>query len=229
MTCVTVPAMNPGSPNSKAHYRTSSWTRNQILDAAEEMFAEQGFAGTTLRSLVKKAGVNLAAVSYHFGSKQELFRAAVARIARPIVQCELEAADALEARAIAENTTISLEAVLEAFFKPPLAYLIQQEREVRVTRAMFMGRCRSEPAPIQDIAAREFEASTTRFLDLLGRAVPQQSQAELAWKFDLAIAFLIRTLTEIGQPDALLKEESGSDMELAVGELVRFTAAGIRG
>lgn len=222
-------AMKPGSPDSKSDPRTFSATQIQILDTAEKMFAEKGFDGTTLRNVVKEAGVNLASVSYHFGSKQELFRAAVARIAQPIVECELAAADELEARAEEAGEAIALEALLEAFFKPPLEYLLDLDREQRTMRAMFMGRCRSEPSPIQGIAAREFDASTVRFLDLLERALPPQSRAELAWKHDFAVALLIRTFTEIGQPHALLKNDSSDEIEAAVVELVRFTACGMRG
>ncbi len=203
-------------------------TKTQILDAAEKMFAANGFAGTTLRNLVKEAGVNLAAVSYHFGSKEELFRAVVARMAQPIVQCELEAADTLEAYSKQKGSQVTLEGVLTAFFQPPLKYLIQDE-QLRVTRALFMGRCRSEPAPIQGIAAQEFEASVVRFLDLLQQAVPDQSREQLIWKLDLAITILVRTLTEVGQSGALLQGNSTADIETAVAELVRFTAAGIRG
>jgi AcrR family transcriptional regulator len=53
---------------------SSADTKEQIITVAERLFAERGFAGTTLRNVVSEAGVNLAAVSYHFGSKEELFR-----------------------------------------------------------------------------------------------------------------------------------------------------------
>jgi AcrR family transcriptional regulator len=58
-------------------------------EVVERLFAEHGFVGTTLRHVVSQAEVNLAAVHYHFGSKEELFRAVVARFARPVVEREL--------------------------------------------------------------------------------------------------------------------------------------------
>ena len=48
-------------------------TKEQILNVAERQFAEKGYAGTTLRGVIKEAEVNIAAVHYHFGSKEELF------------------------------------------------------------------------------------------------------------------------------------------------------------
>ncbi|MDY7020508.1 MAG: TetR/AcrR family transcriptional regulator, partial [Cyanobacteriota bacterium] len=56
-------------------------TKEQILNAAERHFALFGFAGTSLRAVTREANVNLAAVHYHFGSKEELFKAVVRRVA----------------------------------------------------------------------------------------------------------------------------------------------------
>ena len=47
--------------------------RDQILEAAEELFAQKGFEGTSVRDLAKKAKVNVAMISYYFGSKEKLF------------------------------------------------------------------------------------------------------------------------------------------------------------
>jgi len=59
-------------------------TRTQILDAAEHLFAERGFRGTSVRAITDLAGANLAAVAYHFGSKAELLAAAARRVIEPI-------------------------------------------------------------------------------------------------------------------------------------------------
>ncbi|MEO1094099.1 MAG: TetR/AcrR family transcriptional regulator [Cyanobacteria bacterium J06638_28] len=200
----------------------STDTKEQILDVAERIIAERGFAGTTLRSVVSQAGVNLAAVHYHFGSKEELFRATVARIAQPVVEQELRALRQLQA----EKASPSVEDILTAFLMPPLRLLMGEE-DARMVRAQFMGRCRTEPQPIQRIAAQEFDASCQAFLDALQRALPQQSRAQLQWKFDLAIAILIRVQMEAGKPDALIQSNHPEDIQKAVSQLVAFLAAGI--
>ncbi|MEM0979467.1 MAG: TetR/AcrR family transcriptional regulator [Cyanobacteria bacterium P01_H01_bin.58] len=200
----------------------STDTKEQILDVAERIIAERGFAGTTLRSVVSQAGVNLAAVHYHFGSKEELFRATVARIAQPVVEQELAALRQLQA----EQESPSVEEILTAFLLPPLKLLMDAENS-RMVRAQFMGRCRTEPQPIQSIAAQEFDASSQAFLDALQRALPHQSRAQLQWKFDLAIAVLIRVQMEAGSPTALIQSNQPEDVQRAVSQLVAFLAAGI--
>lgn len=202
---------------------TPTDTKEQIISVAERLFAERGFAGTTLRSVVSEAKVNLAAVHYHFGSKEELFRAVVARLARPIVEQELALLNQLQAK----SKVPSVEAILTALIKPNLEILAQDPKNLLI-RAQFMGRCRTEPEPIQGIAANEFAASVEAFLDVLQRALPEQSRSQLSWKLDLVIAALIRVQTEAGHPYALLKGTDPEDIHNAVDQLVRFLSPGMR-
>ena len=66
--------------------RNSAATKEKILDAAEALFMEHGFEATSLRQITAAAGVNLAAVNYHFGSKEELFQAVLTRRLDPMNQ-----------------------------------------------------------------------------------------------------------------------------------------------
>lgn len=198
-------------------------TKEQIITVAERLFAERGFAGTTLRSVVSEAGVNLAAVHYHFGSKEELFRAVVQRFSRPIVEKELVLLEQFKAG----PEVPSVETILTAMLKANLEILVQDQDHLLV-RAQFMGRCRTEPKPIQSIADEEFAAACETCLDVMQRALPEQSRSQLRWKFDLVIATLIRVLTEAGQPYALLKSNSPDDIQETTQQLVRFLSPGMR-
>jgi AcrR family transcriptional regulator len=198
-------------------------TKEQIISVAERLFAERGFAGTTLRNLVSEAGVNLAAVHYHFGSKEDLFRAVVARFARPVVEQELALLEQLQA----EHEVPSVEAILTALVKPNLE-ILARNKDTLLVSAQFMGRCRTEPEPIKSIAAGEFAVSTEAFLDVLQRALPEQSRAQIYWKFDLAIAALIQVQIEAGQPFALLRSTNPEDIQNATEQLVKFLSPGLR-
>jgi AcrR family transcriptional regulator len=202
---------------------SSTETKEQIITVAERLFAECGFAGTTLRTVVSEAGVNLAAVHYHFGSKEELFRAVVARFARPIVEQELQLLSKLKA----EAELPSVEAILVAILKPSLE-ILSQDNDTRLIRANFMGRCRTEPERVQNIAHGEFAPASEAFLNMLQQVLPEQSRSQLSWKLDLAITALIRVLMEAGKPDALLQTTNPVDVQTTIEQLVQFLSPGMR-
>ena len=95
-----------------------SETVERILDAAEQLFAEKGFAETSLRLITSKAGVNLAAVNYHFGSKKALIQAVFSRFLGPFcVSLERE----LDRRQAKPEVKVSLEELLELLVEQALA------------------------------------------------------------------------------------------------------------
>ena len=198
---------------------TSTDTKEQILNVAERLFAENGFAGTSLRSVIREAEVNLSAVNYHFGSKEGLFSAIVARIAQPIVRGELAKLKQCQQ----ENNNPTVEVILEALLTPALEVVLNRSND-SISCARFMGRCRTEPDPIRDLADRHFRESQEAFLDALGRSLPNLSRTELTWKLDLAIAVLLRVLTEAKKPGALIQDNDSESIENTVSKLVNFLA-----
>src|SRR6185295_619338 len=103
---------------------TTTDTREALLDAAEGLFAEHGIQASSLRAITQRAGANLAAVHYHFGSKEGLVRAVFSRRLKPLNEerlrrleaCDLEAADAVEQ-------------VLDAFLAPLLRLSRERTRD----------------------------------------------------------------------------------------------------
>jgi AcrR family transcriptional regulator len=91
----------------------SADTKTRILDAAELLFAEHGIDAASLRDIAAQAQVNLAAANYHFGGKERLVQAVVARRFAPITQRRLALLDAAEA-----NGRNAVEPVLDAFIRP---------------------------------------------------------------------------------------------------------------
>ena len=88
-------------------------TRERILDAAEELFAREGYFAATIRGITRHAGVELSLSRYHFGSKDELFRQVVARRADAI--CSMLEASLASSGAGRPPT---LRAVVEAMVVP---------------------------------------------------------------------------------------------------------------
>src|SRR3989440_1166893 len=97
---------------------TSADTKTRILDAAEVLFMEHGFEATSLRSLTAAAAVNLAAVNYHFGSKEELFQAVLTRRLDPMNQERIDRLEKLEREA--SGKPLSCEKILFAMLIPAL-------------------------------------------------------------------------------------------------------------
>ena len=145
----------------------SSDTKEQIINVAERLFAENGFAGTSLRSVIREANVNLSAVNYHFGSKEGLYSAVISRTAKPIVEEELKRLRHYQKK----QNPPSVEMILEALLTPVLEKVIDRSSD-SMSCARFMGRCRTEPDGIRDIADNEFKDSQEAFLDALGRSLP---------------------------------------------------------
>src|SRR5213593_2222540 len=105
---------------------TSADTKTRILDAAEHLFMEHGFEATSLRSLTTAAGVNLAAVNYHFGSKEELFQAVLTRRLDPMNQERIDLLAAVEHEAGSRAATV--EKILFAMLIPALRLARDEQR-----------------------------------------------------------------------------------------------------
>jgi AcrR family transcriptional regulator len=199
-------------------------TTDRILDAAEFLFAEQGYAAS-LREITTAAGVNLAAVNYHFGSKEELLVAVVLRRIEGANRTRLEALDRLE-----RSGDPSIEQVIEVFLRPGLEIAADQEGG----GAHFMrliGRIHGDPdGPWQRIlAAGVFDRVQARFLEALSRSVPDLSQVDLLWRLHLMVGAMVHTLVN---PEALLTMSGGAcdprDPERSIAQLVSFLAGGFR-
>src|SRR3977135_3171599 len=91
-------------------------TKDRIRDAAESLFIEHGFEATSLRSLTSAASVNLAAVNYHFGSKEELFQAVLTRRLDAMNQERIDLLSKLERDA--GDKPVACEKILSAMLIP---------------------------------------------------------------------------------------------------------------
>lgn len=162
-------------------------TKIRILDAAERLIAEHGVAGTSLRAVTGEAGVNLAAVNYHFGSKEALVEAVVGRIVAPINDERLRRLDALEA-APGEP---SLEQLIDAFVGPIIDLLEREVEKGRIIARLLLRLLGDPGEAMQRIAIAQVSAVADRFLRAFGRALPHLSPEELWWRFTSMIAVVI--------------------------------------
>jgi AcrR family transcriptional regulator len=202
-------------------------TKTRILDTAEQLFADNGFTATSLRTITTEAGVNLAAVNYHFGSKEALLAEVLGRRFRPINQERLELLDALEAE-VGESTP-SLEPVLRAFLVPAFRALLASGDQ----GAKFMqliGRTHSETnEKIQGMFFKLFEGVIQRFTEAFHGALPELSVDEVKLRMLFVIGAMAHTLAlshKVPWLSEKIHHQSASGEVLE--NLIQFAAEGMR-
>jgi AcrR family transcriptional regulator len=199
-------------------------TKIRILDVAERMFGARGFQGTSMRQVTAEADVNLAAVHYHFGSKEALLRATLARRVEPANRERLKRLEQIEAAA--GNGAPPLEVVLEAFLEPVLE-IGRESPEERTRLRQLAGRIHAEPPEIiRPLLYEVFGDVARRFLAALCRALPDLPAKEVALRFQFAIGVFIQVISE--QPTFEPFPEIPPDDEVVLREMVAFLAAGFR-
>ncbi|WP_427889007.1 TetR/AcrR family transcriptional regulator [Kribbella sp. GL6] len=153
-------------------------TRERLLNVAEQRFGEGGYEGTSLRAITVAAAANIAAVNYHFGSKEALLRAAVSRAMAPVNAERRRRLDQLETAG--EPTA---EQLIRAFVEPGLDLVLRRgERGAVVAR--FIGRIAFDPSRrIRELYAAESDPVESRYLAALQRALPQATPDAVAFGY----------------------------------------------
>ena len=195
-------------------------TQTKLLDAAERLFGEQGYAGTSLRHIIAEAGVNLAAIHYHFGSKEVLLDQLIMRRTGPVNEERMALLDRFEAEA--HGAPVSLEKILQAFLEPPFLRIAK-----RPDLALFMGRIYGEGL-MPAIAEKHFRHVITRFFAAMGRALPELTPSELAVRGQFLIGAMAHTLC-FALPGAKLPGPPVcADSTVLLRELIAFLSGGLR-
>jgi AcrR family transcriptional regulator len=200
-------------------------TRTRILDAAEELFMLHGFEGTSMRLLTAKAGVNLAAVNYHFGSKDALVEALFRRRLDPMNAARIAELDKLEA----SERSPSTEAIIRAFISPGLR-LLEDGRGGGRNFVRLLGRTYSEPnKTVRQLIGQMYAPAMQRYKAALERALPQMPGEELVWRMHFMFGTLAYTLaaTDTVQLIAGCKPEDRYDARLLEERLTAFLTAGL--
>jgi AcrR family transcriptional regulator len=195
-------------------------TKDRILGAAEALFARRGFDGASLRQLTTAAGVNLAAVNYHFGSKEKLVEQVFRRRLDALNARRLEALAKVEGRA---DTT--LEDVLAAYIRPAL------ELSHDDNGALFM-RVLARAFAEHDDRLRQFLSENyghvmRQFTAEFARLLPQLGKRELYWRIDLVTGALTHAMSGFGMIQRPKDVSERAHREQTAQHLIRFAVAGL--
>ena len=196
-------------------------TRESLLDAAEELFSERGIPTASLRAITERAAANLAAVHYHFGSKQGLVRAVFDRRLAPLNRERLALLDLCEAEGG------GVEEVVRAFVGP--VFLMAHEAH-KSAFAQMMARAYSEPSEeVREIVAGQFSEVVDRFVVALVQRLPELPEDEIFWR----LLFVAGSMAHTVSCGHLLAQYSRGRCSVArpeesIDHLVTFLAAGLR-
>ena len=202
-------------------------TKSRILDAAETLFIECGYEAMSLRQITSRAEVNLAAVNYHFGSKEALIHSMLSRRLDQLNQERLKLLDRFDTML---GARLTCEHVLGAMFIPAL----RLSRDPRVGGKAFLrllGRAYTDPSSfIRDFLNGHYASVAERFFDAFQRALPHLPREELGWRLHFAIGALSGVLAGT-DTDSLISEfsqgKSMNDLQL-IARLASLMVAALK-
>jgi AcrR family transcriptional regulator len=201
-------------------------TRERLLDAAEELFALHGFAGTSVRDLTQRAECNLAAINYHFGNKEKLYQEVLRRLLGWLREYRLQGL-----REVSEQPGACMEDVLNTFARVFVEPLVEGSRGPRVIELFLweMLQPRLPPGMVQTELIRPIVEAFTLALEKHCPELTEESLKLCTLSLVGQLAYLLqvgRIVKETGPGDH--EDVSLPDRQVVLEHIVRFTAAGIR-
>ena len=197
-------------------------TKERILDVAERLFADFGYSATSLRDITREAGVNLASVNYHFGSKEALLAALLERRFSVINAHRIDRLDQMEASAGPAGPR--LEEIVRAFLAPPFEMRSEWgksgEKFLR-----FVGRIHSETDEIRDAFIKLFQPTMSRFMAAFRKALPELDSDEVEWRTHFLVGAMAHTMTWCESFESHGRAPYARDTMLE--SLIRFGTAGM--
>ncbi len=202
-------------------------TVKRILDAAEQLFAEKGFAETSLRLITSKAGVNLAAVNYHFGSKKALIQAVFVRFLDPFVSSLERELDQREQRG---DSAQSLETLLEMLVDQALAVKPRSGNDLATFMRLLGLAFSQSQGHLRKYLSEVYGKVFQRYMGLVVGAVPGIPPQELFWRVHFMLGSAAFTMSSMKALRAIAEAELGEPrpVDSVLRLMVPFLAAGMR-
>ena len=195
------------------------------MESAVRLFAERGYAGTSLRSIINEAGVNLAAIHYHFGSKEALLGALLEKYVAPISEKQLGMLR--EAEAMAGDQPPSVEAILRAAVAGPLQLVLDLGERGSVL-AQFLGRIYTDPSEaVQALVRAQFREGAEHFVNVLGKALPHLPPEEIQLRLSFVVSIMTTLLADSSWRLQFIENMDPSKIEGIIERIVAFCAPGL--
>ena len=199
-------------------------TKNKILDAAESLFAVQGFNGTSLREITSQAEVNLAAVNYHFGSKKELIKSVMSRYMNelsPLLESAL-----IE---VCERENLTLLEVFSAFIEPLLS--LNEFKENGTSNFLqLLGRGYTDSQGfLRWFLTTQYPGVINNFVKAVQKAYPELTAEEMFWRLHFTMGTVVFTMSSSDALMDIAKSDFNNIIDIAgvIKKVIPYVAAGV--
>jgi AcrR family transcriptional regulator len=202
-------------------------SKRKLLDAAEQLFADKGFEVVSVRDITQLAKANVAAVNYHFGSREDLLSLVMMRHMLPVTEERLARLEAIERKWAGEAAP--LEEMIDALVGP----LVWQVGKSELSERLFyklLGRIFTQqadglPAPVEAQLRQVME----RFMRSFGKALPTVDSEDLIWRMHFMVGGMIHLLTHQNMLHRPTRGTSGgATMDATLSRFIRYSAVGLR-
>jgi AcrR family transcriptional regulator len=199
----------------------------KLVEAAEKLFAANGFDVVSVRDITQAAGSNVAAVNYHFGSRDDLVAVVMTRYLTPVNEARLAGLEAVERNWVGQ--AVPVEEVIDAFVRP----LITRTGTSDLSEALYfklVGRIFSMPNETLPAGVEaQVRVVIERFIRALGMSLPSLKEEELLWRLHFVVGAMIHLLIHGETVERVSQGTAGTpDMEAGVARLLGFAVAGLR-
>lgn len=198
-------------------------TKERLLSAAEDLFAQFGFAGTSLRQVTTHADVNIAAVNYHFGSKENLVNEVFRRRLDELSQKRLAALSTAQAQAEPQ-----IEAVLAAFIEPALALTLDRHGGGSAFVRVLARAYAEKNERLRKFLSDNYGHVQREFAKAISEHMPGLSKEELYWRLDFIAGALTYAMADFGLIKRPGNVSEKTHCQRSAQALIRFAAAGLR-
>ncbi len=204
-----------------------SESKRKLLDAAEQLFADRGFDAVSVRDITQAAKANVAAVNYHFGSRDGLISLVVMRYITPVNDERIARLDVLEKKF--PGKVVPLEEVIDALVRP-LAGIVRKSELSERLFCKLMGRIFSmQGEGFPEALEEQIRALSERFTKAFARSLPGVGEEELIWRIHFLVGSMIHMLLNQEMLVRLTNGACGNPtMEAVLSRFIRFAAAGMR-
>ncbi|GLX84701.1 TetR family transcriptional regulator [Thalassotalea loyana] len=199
-------------------------TKEKILDAAEKLFSDNGFNGTSLREITSQAEVNLAAVNYHFGSKRELIKAVMSRYMNELSPRLMTTLTSVQAKD--KPTLIE---VFSAFVEPLLALNTFRENGTSIFLQLLGRGYTDSQGFLRWFLTTKYPQVIESFIAAVQKAYPELEPEEMFWRLHFTMGTVVFTMSSSDALIDIAQNDYGQhiNIEDVIEKLIPYVAAGV--